>query len=90
MHPDQLSVSFATLPPDDEAVLLNYNFVGLLQQLPPQAGLLLQGWLFSSRSVVDLARELNLTLESADKVLTSIQTRFIALRDLRQPPHAAD
>ena len=79
------------LPPDDEAEFVDRQFWELLRSRTPQDVLLfLAYYLNSRRPVAEVAKELGLPLATAASKLVEIEAAYRTLRDLRQPPHAAD
>jgi hypothetical protein len=79
------------LPPDDEAEFVIRQFRDVLRQRSAQDLLLFQRYyLNNQRDVAALAKELGISPATVYRRLAAIRSDYLALRDLRQPPHAAD
>ena len=76
-------------PPDDEAELVNQLPV-LLQGRSIQDMVLLRRRFLDNKSDVVVAQEFGLAATSISLKCEELKFHFQALRDVRQPPHAAD
>jgi hypothetical protein len=77
------------LPPDDQAELVQLLPV-LLQGRQTQEAVLLQQCYLGNQTDAEVAKECGLPAETVSKKRNALKTDYYALRDLRQPPHAAD
>ncbi len=80
----------AVLSVDDQIEFLNRVYPQVVGSLSSRDALIAKGWLVDSRPPAELAREFKLSMEVLFSILVQIQAQCEALRDHRQPPHAAD
>jgi hypothetical protein len=75
--------------PEDQAELIRY-FTILVAGRPTLAVALLQRCVLSEESDVEVAKACNVLPSTVSAERGSLHSDYYALRDLLQPPHAAD